>query len=323
LTGATFEQAHGMAPDTPLPLRPRTFLLALRDAKFTSPAALLHGLADVAEAPAAVSRSTRGVQLAASGLMPIGVSVIVVIAIAIATAMKPGDSPLFKLNALLDVLEETEKSLAKQPDPDVQRRHDDIEVYLAEHMASVIEDPATWKSKAPRVDTRGNKDRAIAALERRRVRSAEEIRRAEATANPILENQARGFSKVANTRAVAGISLATLGGTFIAIACFAFVGALVTGSGFTFRPCGVALVNHRGQPISRIRALCRAAVVWSPIVAVAFAFKFGPDIMKSGNAVLVLHAALNAILIAGGIYAWLHPSRGIQDRIAGTWIVPR
>ena len=50
--------------------------------------------------------------------------------------------------------------------------------------------------------------------------------------------------------------------------------------------------------------------------------KFGPGIMKS-DATVALHLALNAILIAGAIHAWLHPSRGIQDRIAGTWIVPR
>jgi hypothetical protein len=323
LTGATFEQVHAVAPDIPLPLRARTFLLSLRDAKFTSAGALLQGLEEVAEVPAAVSRSTRGLQLAASGVMPIGVTVITVIAIMIATVMKPGDSPLFKLDALLDVLEDTEESLAKRPDPGVQQKHDDIEVYLAEHMASVIENPATWESKAPKVGSRGARERAKAALERRRVRSAEEIRRADATAAPILENQTRGFNKVSQPGALAGISLATMGGTFIAVAVFAFVGALVTGTGFTFRPTGTALVNRRGQPISRIRALWRTAVAWSPVVALVFAFKLGPDIFKAGIAVLALHAALNGILIAGAIYAWLHPSRGIHDRIAGSWIVPR
>jgi len=36
-----------------------------------------------------------------------------------------------------------------------------------------------------------------------------------------------------------------------------------------------------------------------------------------------LYALVPAILLGGATYAWLHPSRGIQDRIAGTWIVPR
>jgi hypothetical protein len=323
LSGATFEGAGAMAPDLPLPLRARTFLLSLRDAKFASAAAMLQGLDDVSEATAAVSRTTRGVQLAASGVMPIGVTVVTALAIVIASVMKPGDSPLFKLDALLDVLEDTEKVLAKGPDPEAQQKHDDIEIYLAEHMASVIETPATWESKAPKVGARGGRERARAALERRRVRSAEEIRRAEATAAPILKDHASGFEKVSRPGVLTAISVAAMGGTFVAVALFAFAGALLTGSGFTFRPSGLILVNRRGQPVSRVRALCRAAVTWSPIVAVAVAFKLGPDIMKAGNAVLALHLALHAILIAGAIYAWLHPARGLQDRIAGTWIVPR
>ena len=71
LTGATFERAQAMAPDVPLPLRARTFLLSLRDAKFRSPVALLQGLADVGEA-AAVSRSLAG-SSGRLGVMPIGV----------------------------------------------------------------------------------------------------------------------------------------------------------------------------------------------------------------------------------------------------------
>ncbi len=30
-----------------------------------------------------------------------------------------------------------------------------------------------------------------------------------------------------------------------------------------------------------------------------------------------------AVFIAGAAWALLHPARGLQDRIAGTWIVPR
>jgi hypothetical protein len=30
-----------------------------------------------------------------------------------------------------------------------------------------------------------------------------------------------------------------------------------------------------------------------------------------------------ALLVAGAVWTALHPSRSIQDRLAGTWIVPR
>jgi len=323
LSGATFENAKAMTPDTPLPLRARTFLLSLRDAKFASAASLLQGLEDVAETPAAVSKPVRGIQLAASAAMPIGVAAIAVIAILIVAARKPEARPLVRLATLLDQLEDTEKEVAKDPDPEARQRLEDLEIYLAEHMAPVIENPATWESKAPNVGRRGGRERARAALERRRIRTAEETRRADAAVEPILAGRIEGLSKLVNPRAMTGIVVATVGGTFVAIALFAAIGALVTGSGFTFGPSGVALVNRRGQPISRVRAVWRAAVTWSPIAAAALGFKFVPDIMKASNTALALQLTLIGVLAAGAVWAWLHPSRGIQDRIAGTWIVPR
>jgi hypothetical protein len=240
------------------------------------------------------------------------------------SARKTDFTDLLKLDALLDELQDADKALAKHPDPDVQRKRDDIEIYLAEHMAPLIQSPVTWdNNNTVKIGSRGARERARAAIERRRVRSPDEVRRADATVVPLLEDEGKGIGKLANVRGLATIFVAAVGGTFIAVAFFAGVGALATGSGFTFRPFGAALVNRRGKRISRVRALWRAAVTWSPIIALAFAFKLGPDIMKAGPAMLALAYALLAALIGGAVWAWLHPSRGIQDRLAGTWIVPR
>jgi len=323
LTGATFEASTSKAPETPLPLRARAFLLSLRDAKFTSPSALLDALKDVAETPAAISKSRRATQLAACGLFPFGVTVIALGSILIIGNTKLGDRTLFKLEALLDDLEKTEKSLAKKPDAAVQQKHDDIEIYLAEHMAAVIRNPATWESTTPKVGARGGRERARAALEDHAARTPEEVRRAEATVAPILESQSKGLEKLANARVLTGIVIATLGGTFIVVAFLAGVGALVTGSGFTFRPFGAALVNRRGKRISRVRALWRAAVAWSPMIVLAVVMKNGPDVTDASNLMVALDLALVAIVVAGAIWAAQHPARGLQDRLAGTWIVPR
>jgi hypothetical protein len=321
LTGASFERAKAMTPETPLPLRARAFLLSLRDSKFASAAELLHALEDVTEVPAAVSKSSRGIQIGVSGMMPIGAAVIAIVAIVFMGATGRTGS-VMTLSALMNELEDIEKSGAS--DPATQQRRDDIEIYLAEHMTRVMQDPATWdKSSAVKITGAGERERAQAVLERRRIRGPEEIRRAEATVAPILAKQNRMLGKMSNARGLIGIFAATLGGTFVAVAFFAFVGALATGSGFTFRTFGTALVNRRGQPISRIRAVWRAAVTWSPIVAAAFTFKYGPDIMNAGYGVIALHLALNGVLIACAAWAWMHPSRGIQDHLSGTWIVPR
>jgi hypothetical protein len=323
LTGGTHERAAEMMPDMPLPLRARTFLLSLRGAAFESPAALLHGLEDAAETPAAVSKATRGVHVALLGAFPLGCAVIAIGAILLVNARKTDFSERLKLDALLDELRSADKSLAKHPDVQVQRKRDDIEIYLAEHMVRVIDDPGTWEDKTVKIGFAGARERARAAVERHPVRSAEEVRGADLTAAPLLEDEGNKLGKLANVRGLTAIFLATVGGTFIAVGVFAAIGALVTGSGFTFRMFGMALVNRRGRKISRVRALWRAAVTWSPIFAVAVALKRGPDITKAGPSVIALQFALLGVLAAAAVWAWLHPSRGIQDRLAGSWIVPR
>ena len=323
LLGVPFEQALGLSPDTPLPLKARAFLLSLRDGKLASGGALLEALDDVGETPAAVSRSRRAAQIAACAAGPIAITMISAGSIILVSNTKLADRTLFGLEALLDELEEAEESLSDKPDPVVQQRRDDIEVYLAEHMATMIERSDTWNNPNIKIGANGGRERARRAIERRRVRTPEQVRRAEATAAPILSEQAEGLAKLSNARALAGIVVATFGGTFIAIAVFAAIGALITGSGFTFRAFGAALVNRKGKRISRVRGLWRVLVAWSPMIALFFAFKFGPDIMKGSYAFLLVDLALVIVLAAGAAWAILRPARGIQDRLSGTWIVPR
>jgi RDD family len=128
---------------------------------------------------------------------------------------------------------------------------------------------------------------------------------------------------VVHPRALASITVGILGGMFCMVAVFAGIGALVFGSGFTFRPFGAALVNRRGQRISRVRAFIRALIAWSPIVAIAIMLKSGPDITDTTLVPLTAQIALLAALAAGAAWSIARPSRGLQDRIAGTWVVPR
>jgi len=144
-----------------------------------------------------------------------------------------------------------------------------------------------------------------------------------ATVAGLIDDTDVGLQKLMAPRALASVTVGLFGGTFVVVAVFAAVGALLFGNGFTFRPCGAALVNRKGQPISRIRALARAAIVWSPIVAIAIALKVGPEIQEASIGWIALEVALLAVFIAAAGWAVARPSRGIQDRLAGTWIVPR
>jgi hypothetical protein len=119
------------------------------------------------------------------------------------------------------------------------------------------------------------------------------------------------------------VGLAAAAGSFVMPIFFSVLGALITGSGFTFRPFGAALVNRRGKRASRLRALWRAFVTWTPLCVTMIVVKMSPDPPNYRVDLLVLETALMAFVAGAAAWAVFHPSRSVQDRLAGTWVVPR
>ena len=97
----------------------------------------------------------------------------------------------------------------------------------------------------------------------------------------------------------------------------------MTRSGFTLRAFGAALVTADGCPATRFHAVRRTIVTWSPLALAWLIFTLGPPIKGTTLRFALLDTLPLALLAGGAIWAWRHPSRGIQDRIVGTWIVPR
>ena len=113
--------------------------------------------------------------------------------------------------------------------------------------------------------------------------------------------------------------------------------------GACIRLFGFELVDVDGKLASRWRVLARNLIVWSPILMIAVAAKLtetaeavdtGLVIVVGGGGwssrivhqtdagYIVMFVGL-ILFFAGAIWALVDPSRGIQDRLAGTWIVPR
>ena len=85
------------------------------------------------------------------------------------------------------------------------------------------------------------------------------------------------------------------------------------------RMMGLELVTADGRPASRLRVIARTTITWSPVLMVPFVIPFAPRIPQSltGTPWWVLG------MIAGAVIVVITPARGVQDRIAGTWVVPR
>jgi hypothetical protein len=120
------------------------------------------------------------------------------------------------------------------------------------------------------------------------------------------------------------VALAVVSGMLVAVVPFALVGALVMRGGFTIRGFGAALVNRQGRPVARFRALWRAIVTWSLPCALTLLFNNGGDeAMNIDPRLLVVQTLGIGLVVAAAVWTALHPSRSIQDRLAGTWMVPR
>jgi hypothetical protein len=142
------------------------------------------------------------------------------------------------------------------------------------------------------------------------------------TIGGILFGGEKGVAALQSPAMLWAIGLAVVSGMLVVVAPFALFGAFVMRGGFTLRGFGAAMVNRRGEPVSRFRAVWRAIVTWSPACALIFLFGKS-DSTTIDPWVLAVQTLGVGLFVAAAVWTALHPSRSIQDRLAGTWIVPR
>ncbi|HEY6358205.1 MAG TPA: hypothetical protein VIX35_08165, partial [Vicinamibacterales bacterium] len=90
--------------------------------------------------------------------------------------------------------------------------------------------------------------------------------------------------------------------------------AVALRGGFWLRACGIAVVMDHGDEVSRTRAAFRALVAWSWVPVQVAALFFGMSLLT---------APIWLIKAVAVVWAAVSPERGLQDRIAGTYLVPR
>ena len=83
---------------------------------------------------------------------------------------------------------------------------------------------------------------------------------------------------------------------------------------------GLAVVDGSGEEVSRLRGFLRALVAWAPV---AVPYVWLPDTPAVPPMFWWSVAVGGAIFLTGATWAALHPQRGLQDHIAGTYLVPR
>ncbi len=101
--------------------------------------------------------------------------------------------------------------------------------------------------------------------------------------------------------------------------------AFVCRGGFLIHTLGIAIVTKEGVRASRLRTLWRSSIAWSPIlflpVVLIVAKSYADAYFPGGKVSLVYSLPIVYALLV--IWSSLLPNRSLQDRLAGTYLVPK
>lgn len=312
------EMAAKTAGETavPLPLHARVFLKNLP--QLSGADAVAGAIQPLLRRPTAVSRLRRAAVVVGCAAFPALLSSFMILAMTLLQQSHPG---MMELSMLLQLRQANPRIVEKergtnkpgrQPDTVTDRQ---FAVFIASHYRASITNDATWNSPMALSLIKGDARRfAEQSVAEHPAPTKEEIADADAALSPLVQH-----FEISRPRPVflATVMLAIYVGLPACIAALLFRGGLV------LRIAGVVFVRRDGLPASRLRVFWRALVAWSPLWLSLIGFlsvlgKPHPDALDDLPMVL-----------SGGLFCGLAllsvalPERGLPDRCAGTWPVPR
>jgi hypothetical protein len=298
-------------------------LLSLQEGSIPTADALHAQAAALLRSPAIFPRSRRVMQIVACALLPLAMPFSVLVAVRVQMQLQTANPQAFQLRACLQRLTALERS-SELSAADIEQR-DAIEIYIAERLRHVVEDSDAGSTATLSGIDSQNSRRALAqrAIARHPVRSPEQIDKADEVVAAMLLRESRGLAGLRRVTAQSAMAFFMWTISAAAVAVLAVIGAAVVPGGWTFRAFGAALVTEDGSLASRGRAVWRALLTWSPVAASLLLLRLGPRVQDATIGTALLQTTGVAVLLAGAAWALVHPSRGIQDRLARTWIVPR
>lgn len=100
------------------------------------------------------------------------------------------------------------------------------------------------------------------------------------------------------------------------------ISVLIRPSGVVLSALGLAVQNRKGREISRLRAVVRILITWSPMLlfGVLLAAPRTRALMQATGSTLVIAGLATVAMTAGTIWTILRPTRGPHDIAAGTTI---
>ena len=308
------------APAATVPLHARKFLMALPT--FQGFEHLTAGLKPLLQKVGSVTRRRRVGLVAACAFFPTLMVGFMLLGQFMVRRLMEQQPDVVPLQFCLIHLAALEKQSGHK---DNSKERQALEVYIAGRFGKTISDPATWTNPFAAAI---NEAKARQIVAKHPDVSEEEFAAAKAVAEP-LGGGPDPTLFLGGRSIPAAVALQT-GIMTLLLALVSIFCALVFRSGLAMRVLGVVAVKRDGSQAGRLRVFWRAVVAWAPFVfgsgglmALGGAYA-DPKNPHDITAALGIASALALALFAAlAIVSALLPERGIQDRLAGTWLVPR
>ena len=287
----------------PLPLHAREFLRQLPH--FPNAEAITGALQPLLRRTAVVSRWRRTVIMAGVLAIPALTCISMVFGVRMMQSWRQDSPGFMELSMLLQTRSNTTFGGWKSHGPTDRQ----FAIFIANHYRAIIANDETWKSETARALIQGESRRfAEQCIANHLTPTKKELADAEAAVKPL----AKAFAVSSHDQMGPWLLLMMLE---VLAALPAMAAALLFRGGLVLLIAGVTFVRQDGMPASRLRLFWRALVAWSPIFLIFYLCAIVPSPRQAWLAVGLL----------GGltILSLLQPERGIPDRLADTWPVPR
>jgi hypothetical protein len=322
---ASVEEGHSDSPQVPLPLGSRGTLLCLRQSHDLGE--VIRALKSALSSPAEVSVRHRVAMSWGTALPALFVLIFGLLFMPKFAEVRKGPSETMAFtNAIMSYVA-VDAGMELIPDRPSQPRLDSLEVYIVSRFGKILREE-NMEAKVNMFALGPLGKRAKEFLSRHPNPTEQEVAEAKADLGAALdatgELVAPGAEHQKEAQEQESEELAQWDGwvkaaslTLSVSACLSVLVGLCFRGGLLMRGLGIAVVNQAGNQASRWRIAWRATLGWIWWVPAAWAFAQPTGLGIVVGVALLLGAGVLVLRFNG------RNSRGISDRLAGTWLVPR
>lgn len=301
----------GAAVAVPLPLHVRAFLARLPE--LPDAAAVKAAIKPLLQRPAVVTRVRRAALVVGCLAFPLISTAGLVLSLHMMQSWNRKNPGILELSQLLDVRSAMHRFGPSGKAPDDRQ----FAIFIATHYRPLITNTEAWSQPLALAMIKDDGRRFAEQSLTNTAPTGEEIAGAEKALKPFVEGTP--FSFTSDGKQWKGFSTTIVSGLFLAYGAIpALFVALLFRGGLVLRIAGVTFVRRDGLPASRLRLLWRGFLAWMPLWLL-----FGCTLLSSGNPSLLTGLFAGGLAIGLIIVSLVLPERGLQDRLAGTWPVPR